>query len=121
MRIAKRSFLFSLGAAMATSASGIAKPSIFDFYEYTRRIQEGSQTPHERAWIPGTIKEIDMRTRHIAIEHLPTPETEMPRMIMTFAVTDGVHLPMLRIGDRVEIQIDKLNGLVTVIDLRMRH
>ena len=121
MRVAKLLLLSFFAVAVAAGNGYAGRPTTFDFYEYMRKRQEASATPHEHFWIPATVRSIDPTNRQITIVHDPSAATEMPRMDMTFAVTDQVHLPMLRRGTRVEIQIDKHNGLVVVIGLRMRH
>jgi len=121
MQVARLLFLSFLAVAMAAGNSFAGRPTTFDFYEYVRKRQEASETPHEHLWIPAEVRSVDRSTRQITIVHNLSQATGMPRMNMTFAVTDRAHLPMLRIGDRIEIQIDNHNGLIMVIDLRMRH
>lgn len=121
MFLARRTFIVGLVLTAASENALAAKPTIFDFYEYQRKLRDASPTPHEHPWIPATVEGIDRARKEVTIYHVPAPSSGMPAMTMTFGIAEGVHLNMVKIGSSVDIQIDKHNGLIKIIDIRMRH
>lgn len=110
-----------IGVAVFASCNAWAKPNIFDFYEYARKQQGALAAPHEHPWVLSEIRRIDFSKRQITVTHTPAPSTGMARMTMTLAVADNVHLSTLRVGDRVDVQLDGHDNRVVVIGIRIQN
>ena len=65
----------------------------------------------------GEIRKVDKGTKKITIKHGPIQNLDMPAMTMVFRVKDPAMLDMVKAGDKVKFQAEKLGGAITVTDI----
>lgn len=68
----------------------------------------------------GIVRKVDRATGEIVIRHGPLTEVDMPPMTMAFEVKTPALLDKARVGDRVKIRVQLLNGRFTVTQIERR-
>ena len=66
----------------------------------------------------GTVKKIDEKAGKVTLIHEELVDLEMPAMTMVFVVGDPAMLAQLEVGKEIEFIADRVNGKLTVTDLR---
>lgn len=64
--------------------------------------------------VDGEVRKVDKDAKKITIKHGPIPSLDMPAMTMVFQVKDPAFLDMVKAGDKVKFQSEKLGGAFTV-------
>ena len=114
----KRAFFFGLTSILVAQRPAAAKPTIFDFYDYVRRLKAASDQPHEEPWISARVRAVDRVRRQIRVMHLPASAFKMPAMTMTLLTADTVDLAVPKIGEWIEMRIAKRKDRIEIVDLR---
>jgi Cu(I)/Ag(I) efflux system protein CusF len=73
--------------------------------------------PRQRA-NEGVVRAVDKGAGEIVIRHGPLNGFDMPPMTMAFEVKDAALLDKVKAGDRVQFQVEILNGRFTVTEIR---
>jgi Cu/Ag efflux protein CusF len=66
----------------------------------------------------GKIKKLDEKAGKVTIIHEELKNLDMPAMTMVFKIGDGVDAAKLKEGSDVEFVADRVNGKITVIELK---
>jgi len=66
----------------------------------------------------GVVRAVDKGAGEIIIRHGPLNGSDMPPMTMAFEVKDAALLDKVKAGDRVQFQVEILNGRFTVTEIR---
>lgn len=66
----------------------------------------------------GTVKKIDTKNEKVTLIHEPLKNLEMPAMTMVFKVADKAMLEKLKEGAKIEFVADRVNGKLTVTELK---
>ncbi|MEY8144561.1 copper-binding protein [Falsihalocynthiibacter sp. CO-5D18] len=66
----------------------------------------------------GTVKKIDTKVGKITIIHEELVDLDMPAMTMVFRVSDDGMLTQLAEGQEIEFVADRVNGKLTVVELK---
>lgn len=66
----------------------------------------------------GTVKEVDQEAGKVTIIHEELVDLGMPAMTMVFSVADESMLNELSEGADIEFVADRVEGKLTVVDLR---
>lgn len=71
----------------------------------------------------GEVKELDKAGKNITLKHGPikSKTVEMGAMTMTFAVKDVSMLNKVKEGDKVEFQVENVEGRPTVVELSTKN
>lgn len=69
-------------------------------------------------FVKGKVVEVDPAARTLTLEHGDIPNLQMPGMIMTFRVGEGVDLATIRVGEAIEFTADTVDEEVTVTEVR---
>lgn len=71
----------------------------------------------------GEVKELDKAGKNITLKHGPikSKTVEMGAMTMTFAVKDVSMLKKVKEGDKVEFQVENVEGRPTVVELSTKN
>lgn len=56
----------------------------------------------------------------LIIHHGPLPKAKMPAMTMSFPVRESVQFQMLKPGDRIQVQVADINGVIRIVNYRMQ-
>ncbi len=65
-----------------------------------------------------TVKKIDMKNEKVTLIHEPLKNLDMPAMTMVFKVADKTMLEKLKEGAKIEFVADRVNGKLTVTELK---
>jgi Cu/Ag efflux protein CusF len=68
--------------------------------------------------IAGTVERIDAPRGRITIDHAPIPNLDMDSMTMVFRVPDPSVLTGLKPGDRIRFKADRVNGQISILEVR---
>jgi Cu/Ag efflux protein CusF len=66
----------------------------------------------------GTVKKIDMKSGKVTIIHEELKNLEMPAMTMVFYPADETMLEKMSEGQAIEFVADRVNGRLTVTELK---
>ena len=73
----------------------------------------GAQT-----WVDGEVRKVDRPLGKLTLRHGEIKNLEMPAMTMVFRVKDAKMLDGLVDGAKVRFAAEKLDGLITVVELQ---
>jgi Cu/Ag efflux protein CusF len=69
-------------------------------------------------FIAGTVERIDAPRGRVTIDHAPIPNLDMDSMTMVFRVPDPSVLTGLKPGDRIRFKADRVNGQISILEVR---
>lgn len=62
----------------------------------------------------GVVQKLDAAQQKITIKHGSIDNLQMPAMTMVFKAADPAMLKMVKVGDKVKFDAERLNGQITV-------
>lgn len=65
----------------------------------------------------GLVKKMDKAAGKVTLAHGPLVNLGMSAMTMAFPVKDAAWLDRLKEGDKIRFMADKLNGVITIIQI----
>jgi Cu/Ag efflux protein CusF len=68
--------------------------------------------------VSGTVEKVDTAQGKITIDHGPIPNLNMDSMTMVFRAQDPAVLKGVKAGDRIQFQADRVNGQISVVNIR---
>ena len=68
--------------------------------------------------VNGTVKKIDAEQGKVTIDHGPIKKLDMDAMTMVFRVASPDMLKGLKTGDKIKFDADRVNGAITVTNLK---
>ena len=68
--------------------------------------------------VEAEVRKVDTAAGKITLRHGDIPNLDMPPMTMVFPVRDASQLDGLRVGDKVKVRVDKVNGAYTALDIQ---
>lgn len=77
-----------------------------------------SGTAFAATFTKATVKKIDEKAGKVTLIHEELVDLEMPAMTMVFVVGDPAMLDQLEVGKEIEFIADRVNGKLTVTELR---
>ena len=66
----------------------------------------------------GTVKKVDMKAKKVTIIHEELKNLDMPAMTMVFYPKDEAMLEKMKVGEVIEFVADRVNGKLTVTELK---
>lgn len=66
----------------------------------------------------GEVTKVDLQQKKITIKHEELKNLEMPAMTMVFVVADDSMLEQVKPGQSIEFIADRVNGRITVIEIK---
>ncbi len=66
----------------------------------------------------GVVKKVDMKQKKVTIIHEELTSLDMPAMTMVFRTVDDAMLEKLKEGQNIEFVADRVNGKLTVTELK---
>ena len=67
--------------------------------------------------VDAEVRRVDIAGRKLTLKHGPLPNLSMGAMTMAFAVKDPGWLTTAKVGDKVRIAVERVNGTLTVVAL----
>lgn len=68
--------------------------------------------------VEGEVRKIDREQSRVTLRHGEIRKLEMPAMTMVFRVRDKSLLDPLAVGDKIQFEVDKIDGQYVVLSLR---
>jgi Cu(I)/Ag(I) efflux system protein CusF len=72
----------------------------------------------EADMVEGEVRKVDKEAGKITLKHGPIPNLEMTGMTMVFRVKDPAMLDAVKAGDKVRFKADKVQGALTVTEIK---
>lgn len=72
----------------------------------------------QAAMTDGEVTKVDMPAEKVTLRHGPIKNLEMDGMTMIFGVKDKSMLKGVKVGDKVKFRAEKINGQITVVEMR---
>ncbi len=66
----------------------------------------------------GQVTKIDEAAGKITLKHGPIRNLDMGSMTMVFRVQDPAMLKVIRVGDRVKFEAERVNGAITITKMQ---
>lgn len=66
----------------------------------------------------GEVRKVDKSAGKVTIKHGPLQNLDMPAMTMVFRVKDPAMLDQVKEGDKIRFVADRVNGAITVVELK---
>jgi Cu(I)/Ag(I) efflux system protein CusF len=67
--------------------------------------------------VEGEVTRINKDTQKMSIRHGPLPHLDMPAMNMVYAVKDPTLLDKVKVGSKITVVADKVDGTFTVLSI----
>jgi Cu(I)/Ag(I) efflux system periplasmic protein CusF len=72
----------------------------------------------DSAMTDGEVKKVDKDAGKLTIKHGPLTNLDMPGMTMVFRVKDRAMLDQVKEGDKIRFVADRVDGAITVVELK---
>ncbi len=69
-------------------------------------------------WVAAEVKKLDAKRERIVLKHGEIVHLDMPPMTMAFRPADPAWMRQVAEGDRLEVKLEKVNGVYTITELR---
>ncbi len=69
-------------------------------------------------WVAAEVKKLDTKRERIVLKHGEIVHLDMPPMTMAFRPADPAWMRQVAEGDRLEVKLEKVNGVYTITELR---
>ncbi len=76
--------------------------------------KSGAAVENADALTNGEIKKVDKDTGKLTIKHGPIASLDMPPMTMVFKVKDSAMLTQVKVGDKINFSVERVQGAMTV-------
>jgi Cu/Ag efflux protein CusF len=70
--------------------------------------------------VDGEVRKVDQSAGKMTLKHGPIKNLDMDSMTMVFRVKDPAMLKVVKVGDKVVFQADRLNGALTIIQIKKK-
>ena len=77
----------------------------------------GAKAPSTAQMVDAEVRRIDAAGKKLTLKHGPLTNLDMGAMTMAFAVKDPAWLQTLKVGDKVRVAVDRVDGTLTVVAL----
>ena len=67
----------------------------------------------------GEVRKVDKEAKKITLKHGPISNLGMTAMTMVFRVKEPAMLDEVKVGDKVRFRADKIEGAITVTEIRL--
>ena len=109
--VAVTAFLASGGSVAQTGIATPARDSHAAHHVSDAKAGEG-------AYVEGEVRKVDKEAGKITLKHGPIANLEMPAMSMVFRTKDPAMLDQVRPGDKVRFKAEKIQGALTITELK---
>lgn len=109
---------FSKIAFATTVFAAAACASAQDHAHARHEAQSAAQASATAELVDGEVKKIDKDAGKMTLRHGELKNLNMPAMSMVFRVKDPAMLDQVKTGDKVKFAADRVNGAVTIVELK---
>ena len=72
---------------------------------------------HPAALVEGEVRRVDKDAKKITIRHAAMPKLDMPAHTMVFQVQDPAMLELVRAGDKIRFDAEKVGGAFLLVKI----
>jgi Cu/Ag efflux protein CusF len=101
----------ALGSAAVWSADPMQEHAGHGAMGHEMGAKASAATP----MVDAEVRRIDVAGRKLTLNHGPLTHLNMGAMTMVFAVKDATWLQTLKVGDKVRVAVDRVDGTLTVV------
>lgn len=106
-------------SAIAAALVASALPAMAQMQMQGHDHAHASAAPASAAsYTRGEVKKIDKEAGKITLKHGPITNLEMPGMTMVFRAKNPASLDKVKVGDNVLFKAERIDGALTVTELR---
>jgi Cu/Ag efflux protein CusF len=69
-------------------------------------------------YVKGEVTKVDAKQKKLTIKHEELKDMGMPAMTMVFVVAEDSMLEQVKAGQSIEFTADRVNGRITVTDIK---
>lgn len=109
--LSKLAFATTLFAAAAFASAQ-------DHAHASHAAESAAQASATAELVDGEVKKIDKDAGKMTLRHAELKHLNMPAMSMVFRVKDPAMLDQVKTGDKVRFAADRVNGAVTIVELK---
>jgi Cu(I)/Ag(I) efflux system protein CusF len=109
---------FSKLAFATTLFAAAAFASAQDHAHGSHGAQSAAQASATAELVDGEVKKIDKDAGKMTLRHGELKNLNMPAMSMVFRVKDPAMLDQVKAGDKVKFAAERVNGAVTIVELK---
>jgi Cu(I)/Ag(I) efflux system periplasmic protein CusF len=109
-----------LGSKLAAIFIAASFPVLAQAAHTEQHIARASQSRPAATLSEGEVKRIDKQAGKITLKHGPLENLGMPGMTMVFRAQDPASLDKVKVGDSVQFRVERIDGALTVVELRQR-
>lgn len=111
--------VLSIALALAGGAPALAhNVNMTDWLRMIEKLRLRQPDPQQTPWLKARVVKVDAAAQSVTISHDAIRSVGMPAMTMTFGVTDPSRLAALKKGQRVDIQVENVDGTGKIVSLR---
>ena len=112
--------LASLVAIAALLASGgvLAQTGAITPEKDPHAAHHATDAKPNTAFSDGEVRKVDKDAGKITLKHGPIANLDMPAMSMVFRAKDPAMLDQVKEGDRIRFKADKIQGAITLTEIR---
>lgn len=104
---------------LAAAALAAAMPAVAQQHQHAdHKAAATTGTTESNDYVQGEVRKVDKEAGKLTLKHGPIPNLDMPGMTMVFKAKDPAMLDQVKVGDAVRFRADKVNGAITVTELR---
>ena len=105
-----------IATAVFTVAAAFSVPGMAAD-DHSEHAHMQAQAASEAQMADGLVKKVDKAAGKITLSHGPLANLGMPAMTMAFRVKDAAWLDRLKEGDKIRFMADKVNGVITIVQI----
>lgn len=98
---------------LGLAAAAIIAPAVYADSGHNKKSAAGA-TQSPSAMADGEVRKVDKDAKKITIKHGPLAKLDMPAMTMVFQVKDPAMLDLVKVGDKVKFDAEKVGAAFTV-------
>jgi Cu/Ag efflux protein CusF len=87
-------------------------------HDHSQHNAPASASPDDaNALTDGEVKKVDKDTGKLTVQHGPLTNLNMPGMTMSFKVQEPTMLDHVKVGDKIRLRVERINGTFMVTKL----
>jgi Cu/Ag efflux protein CusF len=111
----------AMGHDMGAKSSAAAPAAAVEHAGHTATGHDASAKPNAATaaapMVDAEVRRVDAAAGKLTLRHGPLPNLDMGAMTMAFAVKDAAWLKTAKVGDKVRVAVERVNGTLTIVAL----
>jgi Cu(I)/Ag(I) efflux system periplasmic protein CusF len=107
-----------VGLGLGTGALAQDRNAGHDHAAHVAQASQAATSSGDLPLVDAEVRRVDARNNKLSLRHQQIPNLDMPPMTMVFEVADPALLEGLKSGDKVQVTVDQIDGVYTVMSLQ---